>query len=39
VLILHDTIHELQTKNGWHVVIENIFEKTNDKVKWPFCSK
>ena len=39
VVILHETIHELQTKKLNGVIIKIDFEKTYDKVKWSFLQQ
>jgi mannosylglycoprotein endo-beta-mannosidase len=39
VVILHETIHELQTKKMDGVLFKIDFEKAYDKVKWPFCNR
>lgn len=36
VVVLHETIHELHRKNLNGVILKVNFEKTYDKVKWPF---
>jgi hypothetical protein len=36
VVILHETIHELHKKKQNGVILKIDFEKTYDKVKWPF---
>ena len=39
VVILHETIHELQTKKLNGVVLKIDFEKAYDKVKLPFLQQ
>jgi hypothetical protein len=36
VVILHESIHELHQKKQNGVILKIDFEKTYDKVKWPF---
>ena len=36
VVILHETIHELHQKKLNGVIFKIDFEKTYDKVRWPF---
>jgi hypothetical protein len=36
VIILHKTIHKLHRKKKSGVILKLDFEKTYDKVKWPF---
>jgi hypothetical protein len=39
VVILHETIHELHTKNRDGVIIKIDFEKAYDKVRWSFLQQ
>ena len=39
VVILHETIHELQRKKMDGVIFKIDFEKAYDKVKWPFLQQ
>jgi hypothetical protein len=39
VVILHETIHELHTKNSNGVIFKIDFEKAYDKVKWSFLQQ
>jgi len=39
VVILHETIHELHTKNRDGIILKIDFEKAYDKVKWPFLQQ
>ncbi|WVZ99657.1 LOW QUALITY PROTEIN: hypothetical protein U9M48_044920 [Paspalum notatum var. saurae] len=36
VVILHETVHELHTKNRDGIILKIDFEKAYDKVKWPY---
>lgn len=36
VVLLHETIHELQSTKGSEVLLKIDFEKAYDKVNWPF---
>jgi hypothetical protein len=36
VVIIHETIHEMHRKKQNEVILKIDFEKTYDKVKWPF---
>ena len=39
VVVLHETLHEIHTKKLDGVVFKVDFEKTYDKVKWPFLQQ
>jgi hypothetical protein len=39
VVILHEIIHEMHRKKQNVVIFKIDFEKTYDKVKWPFVRK
>ncbi len=39
VVILHETLHELQRKDKSSVIFKIDFEKAYDKVKWPFVQQ
>jgi hypothetical protein len=39
MVILHETIHELHTKNMDGVLFKIDFENAYDKVKWPFFNR
>jgi hypothetical protein len=39
VVILHETIHELQRKKQSGIILKIDFEKAYDKVNWPFLQQ
>jgi hypothetical protein len=39
VVLLHETIHELQRKIQDGIVLKLDFEKAYDKIKWPFIQQ
>jgi hypothetical protein len=39
VIVLHETIHELQKKNINGLILKLCFEKAYDKVKWLFLQQ
>jgi hypothetical protein len=39
VVVLHETIHELHRKKMDGVIFKIYFEKSYDKVKWPFLQQ